>query len=115
MKRIVSLSLLLLAGLILSACGATTAAVPTATTPIRIGTNAWSGYGAIYIAASKGLFTQSGLTVELVNYPTYDQAAADFAAKRLDANLAVMSDAIAEAAAGIPVQMIWETDNSNGG
>lgn len=113
MKRLTIISTLLLVGMLFSACGSnatSNSAFPT----LRIGINPWVGYGILNIAVEQGFFEQEGITVELVN-STYDDGAVDFAMKRLDGNSMVFSDSIAQAAAGIPLQVVWVFDNSAGG
>jgi NitT/TauT family transport system substrate-binding protein len=112
-KRFAWLTIILIAGLLLTACGsrlASESAFPT----LRIGFNPWVGYGPLYIAEEKGFFEQEGITVELVN-ANYDEGAVNFAMKQLDGNSMVFSDSIAQAAAGVPVQAVWIFDNSAGG
>ncbi len=113
MKRLTIISTLLLVGMLVGACSGdatSNSAFPT----LRIGINPWVGYGVLNIAAEKGFFEQEGIEVELVN-TNYDQGAVDFATKHLDGNSMVFSDGIAQAAAGVPLQMVWVFDNSAGG
>ena len=88
---------------------------PIATEPIRLGHTPWVGWGAIYIANHEGLFTKEGITVEVVSYPGYNDLTADFATRKLDVATTVYADAIAQAAAGVALQLIWVFDSSNGG
>lgn len=103
-----------LIGLLVAGCGANTQTTTTSNTPLRVGSNYWPSFGPVYIAAEKGLFEKAGLTVEVVSYESYDQSTADLATKKLDGNLMVYSDGIAQVAAGIPIQLVWVLDNSAG-
>lgn len=82
--------------------------------PLRLGVNPWAGYSSVYIAAEKGFFEQQGVKVEIVKYDTTDASLADFAGRKLDLNLGLVPDSLAQAAAGIPVQVVWVFDNSAG-
>lgn len=106
--------LLALVGALLSACTGSQAE-PEALPPLRIGANAWVGYGAVHIAAAKGFFDEEGVEVEVIPYENYDLSAADLASKRLDGNMTALSDVIAQSAAGISQQVIYVLDYSDGG
>lgn len=83
--------------------------------PLRIGANAWVGYGAVHIAEAQGFFDEEGVEVDIIPYDNYDQATADFASKQLDANMTAFSDVIAQNAAGVAGQVIYVLDFSDGG
>jgi len=112
MRRISGMTILVLAAL-LSACAANPSD-QSAFPSLRIGVNPWVGYGPLYIAAERGFFAQEGVDVELVN-TNYDEGEVALAMKQVDANAMVFSDAVAQAAAGIPLQLVWVFDNSAGG
>lgn len=115
-KKLLTLILsALLASLLLGACGTNTPPQQeTDLPPMRIGYSPWASYSLAYIAQEKRFFEQEGVEVEIVA-GTYDGTAVDFASKKLDANMTVLSDCIAQAAAGIPLQVVWVFDNSAGG
>lgn len=106
--------LLTFAGMLLSACTGSQAESEDLP-PLRIGFNAWVGYGAVHIAAAKEFFEEEGVEVEIIPYDNYDLSAADFASKRLDGNMTAFSDVIAQSAAGISQQVIYVLDYSDGG
>lgn len=85
------------------------------TGPLKIGTNEWPGFGILQIAEVKGFFQQEGVDVELIPFDTPTHTTQAFAEKRLDGFVSTISDAVAQAAAGIPVQVIWLVDQSIGG
>jgi NitT/TauT family transport system substrate-binding protein len=105
-------------GLVASACAAPVPAMPAtpaqALPPLKIGVGSWVGFGPAYIAEAKGFFKQEGVDVEIVKFDTYDQATSDFASKKTDGSLMVLSDAVNQSAAGIPLQVVWALDSSNG-
>lgn len=82
---------------------------------LKIGTNEWPGFGILQIAEVKGFFQQEGVNVELIPFDTPTHTTQAFAEKRLDGFVSTISDAVAQAAAGIPVQVIWLVDQSIGG
>src|SRR4051812_44952993 len=110
--RLVGPFALLILLLVISGCGAQAApATPAApATKLRIGYNQWVGYGALFIANDKGFFKKSGIDVELVPYQSVDLASSDFARKKIDGNLTTLTDSVAQAAIGLPVQIIWVCD-----
>ncbi len=98
----------------IAACGSTQQATKDDLPPLRLGSGVWPSIGPVDIAMAKGFFAQAGVEVEIVYYDNYDQSVSDLASRKLDGNLTVYSDGIAQVAAGIPVQLIWVLDNSNG-
>ncbi|MBL8162521.1 MAG: ABC transporter substrate-binding protein [Anaerolineae bacterium] len=105
-----------LAALLLSiaACGSTQQATKDDLPPLRVGSDTWAGSGPIYIAAERSLFSQMGVDVEVVHYTNYNQSMTDLVSRELDGAHTVFSDGIAQAAAGIPVQLVWVLNSSNG-
>lgn len=100
--------------IMLAACGAAPQPSPTPLPPLRIGYDQWIGLSGLYTALDKGYFKQDNVNVEWVYYDSYDKAAADFAAQKLDGNMGVFSDIVAQSAANIPLQTVWITDTSAG-
>lgn len=109
------LSIGLMAILILSACSSAAPAPKGDLPAIRIGTNQWIGWGALYIAQEKGFFAKEGVKVELVPFESNNAGNAAFASKQLDATTTILSDSVAQAAAKIQVQVVWIFDESQGG
>ncbi len=82
---------------------------------LTIGLDPWPGFGILYIAEDMGFFQQQGVNVQLVPFEAGFQTAQAFAEKRLDGGVSTLSDAIAMAAAGVPLQVVWLVDQSIGG
>ncbi len=82
---------------------------------LTIGLDPWPGYGLLFIAEAQGFFQQEGVEVELKLFNTAAQSQQAFAEKRLDGVASVLSDAIAQSAAGVPLQVVWLVDVSVGG
>jgi NitT/TauT family transport system substrate-binding protein len=110
-RSFVTLGLL---ALLVTGCSAQTTRTPVPSEPLRIGYNQWAGYGSINIAAEKGLFEKFGVKVKLVSYTSFELANSDFAGQKLDGNLITLTDGVALAANGLPVEMIWICDTSHG-
>lgn len=116
MKSVLLLAAVLLVAFTATACGSQTdAASNRPTGPLTIGTNEWPGFGILQIAEVKGFFQQEGVDVQLVPFDAPTQTTQAFAEKRLDGFVSTISDAVAQAAAGISVQVIWLVDQSLGG
>lgn len=110
------LSLLLLASLVMSACGLVSKKDKTKdTSPIIIGYNQWAGYGAINIADQKGFFAAEGVKVQVVSYSTYNTPFDDIVAKKIDGVPAVFTDVLSISAEKTPLEVVWVTDMSAGG
>ncbi|MBL8156872.1 MAG: ABC transporter substrate-binding protein [Anaerolineae bacterium] len=116
LKSVLLLAVVVLVAVTATACGSQTdAASNKPTGPLTIGINEWPGFGILKIAEVKGFFQQEGVDVELVPFDAPNQTTQAFAEKRLDGFVSTISDAVAQAAAGIPVQVIWLVDQSLGG
>ncbi len=82
---------------------------------MQVGAAVWPGNSLLYIADAKGLFAKQNLTVTLKIYSVNDESNADFAAKKLDGDAFVFSDALSQVANGIPAKVAWVIDSSVGG
>jgi NitT/TauT family transport system substrate-binding protein len=100
--------------LAVAACGTAQQAANDELPPLRVGLIVWPAVGPVNIALEKGFFAQEGVEVEVVSYNNYNQAVSDLAGRDLDGAHTVFSDGIAQAAAGIPVQLVWVLNSSNG-
>ena len=98
----------------LSACGSQ-ATSSNSLPPLKMGHVPWVGFGAIYIADKQDFFEAEKVAVEIMPYQSYSDLSADFATRKLDISTTAYADAIAQAAAGVPLQIVWVFDSSNGG
>ena len=79
----------------------------------RMGTEPWLGYGPWWIADSKGLFTQNGLTAKVTSFDTDDQINAALVSGQLDgANIATHT-ALRLISEGTPITIVLLLDQSN--
>jgi NitT/TauT family transport system substrate-binding protein len=114
LRTTLATTIVLFTAIILSACSSV-APAPSADLPaIRIGGNQWIGNGPLYIALAKGFFAKEGVKVEFVNFDSTSASDNAFATKQLDAVLTSLPDVVAQAAAKVPVQVVWVTDSSQG-
>jgi len=103
-----SLTLLVLASLVLSACSV--AKTPAA--PLRLGLNIWPGYAPFYIASERQLYTPTAVEIRTFS-SLYDTDRA-FSQKRIDAVATTLFDALRMADEGTPLTIVMFTDYSNG-
>lgn len=95
-----------------SSAAASTLPSPEAGT-FRMGTEPWLGYGPWWIADSKSLFTQNGVTVKLSNFDTDDQINAALVSSQIDgANIATHT-ALRLISSGTPITAVLLLDQSN--
>ncbi len=107
--------LLLIVGVTLSACSSAASSPQPTPSPLRIGVSPWIGYGSLYIAQDKGFFAKEGVAVDVVNFDTYDGLNTALASRSIDGGATSLSDIVAQVAAKVPVQVVWQFDESAGG
>jgi NitT/TauT family transport system substrate-binding protein len=124
--------LLLVAALVLAACGAATetpANTPAAegepeaeSSPaaaesgdaIRIGFSAWPGWIPWQVAVEQELFAANGVDVEMVWFEGYLDSINAFASGQLDGNTQTLNDTLSSVAAGSDQVIVLVNDNSTG-
>jgi NitT/TauT family transport system substrate-binding protein len=103
----------------LCAAGAATAAIGAPavlraqTQSLKLGMGTWVGYLPAYVAIEKGLYTEAGLDLELITFPG-NEAAAAFAAGRVDMTSTAGSSALVLAAQNVDFKNFMTTDFSTG-
>lgn len=80
--------------------------------PIKIGVNAYPGYGHVFIAQEKGFFKKNGVDVEIVLNEDYLAIQDQFAKNQLDGAFMVYTDAIYAHGQGSDVQVVYISDYS---
>ncbi len=110
-KRITLIVLLLLA-LVLTACAGATPSKPAAPVQVRIGTQPWIGYGPWWVAKEKGIFEKYGLQVELVDFIEDKEVNAAFASGDMNAANLATHTAIKLFAAGLDMRLVLLEDAS---
>lgn len=83
--------------------------------PLRIGLDLWPGYLPAIIAAEKGLFTKSGVTVQLKKNNTVAETVADMRNGDVDGLFAVFSDIIILHTEGVQTKVVYISDVSQSG
>jgi NitT/TauT family transport system substrate-binding protein len=83
--------------------------------PIRIGAERWVGFTPLYIADQQGFFEQAGVDVEFVLTDNTEQTRQMLINRELELGTSLTFDTLAQAAAGIPMQVVWLFDTSVGG
>jgi NitT/TauT family transport system substrate-binding protein len=111
----ISLSVLLLSVVVLSACGKDKAASGGSDNPITIALSPWPGWFFWYLVEDKGFFEKHGVNVKLEWFPVYSDSLQALATGKVDANSQTLSDTLPAASKGIKLKAVLVNDNSNGG
>lgn len=94
------------------------ATAPTANSspsqPLVSATNNWVGYSGHHVAVGKGLFTQEGLTVQDLFFPSASEEITAFLANKIDVAWLTSGDTVQLIAKDPTVKMIYLVDYSNG-
>ncbi|GAB3677513.1 ABC transporter substrate-binding protein [Actinocorallia lasiicapitis] len=110
-----SLSAVLLAGALLTACGgADDPADGAAPGKITLGFSAWPGWFPWQIAQEKGLFGKNGVDVELKYFDSYTDSLQALASGAIDANSQTLNDTLASVSGGAKQTIVLVNDNSTG-
>jgi len=79
---------------------------------IRVGMNLWPGYEPLFLARDSGAFAQTPL--DLVEYRSATQVINGFRKGAIDLAAVTLDEAVRLAAEGVPLEVIWVFDFSNG-
>ncbi|HEY9648976.1 MAG TPA: ABC transporter substrate-binding protein [Chroococcidiopsis sp.] len=96
-----------------AASGQSSSVAPAATSA-SLGVTTWIGNAAIYIAQSKGFFTETGLALDLKTFASVAEGFPAFTAGQLQAIAPVTSEAVTLAANGVDYRIVAVTDTSVG-
>jgi NitT/TauT family transport system substrate-binding protein len=117
-KRMLALFLAALFTMAVTGCGSSasnTAAQPKQEKKsIVIAYTPWTGYGALFIAKEKGLFTNKGVEVELQSIEGVGDRKQALVADKIQAMAASMDVTVSAAGEGVPMKTVWAFDASNG-
>jgi NitT/TauT family transport system substrate-binding protein len=106
----------LIAALLLSACGAQTSQTSgTQPVKLKIGYSVWVGYGPLFIARDKGYFKDEGLDIELVKVEDPKDRFAALSGKQLDGLVTTLDTMTLYWRAETPFVAILGLDESSGG
>lgn len=118
MKKSLALALVLVFALtaVLAGCGSSQPAQPQQAKPaqkIIIGYTPWTGYAALFVAQSKGMFKARGLDVEVQAIEGVGDRKQALAAGKIQ-GMAASIDVAISAAADMPMKFVWAFDSSAG-
>ena len=74
----------------------------------------WTGYGALLVAAEKGIFKKHGLDVEIQSIEGVGDRKQALVANRIQAMATSLDVSVAAAGEGVPIKIVWAFDSSNG-
>ena len=122
MKKLVSLVLVtLLVMAFATGCGQNEPAKPAAqpaqpakAEPIIIAYTPWNGYGALFVAADKGMFKAKGLEVQIQSIEDVGARKQAIVAKRIQGMAASVDVSVAALGEGVPLKFVWAFDASAG-
>lgn len=122
MKKNLALLLVTLMLVTLAAgCGGSEPAKPAAQTappaksePIIIAYTPWNGYGALFVAAQKGMFKAKGLDVQIQSIEDVGARKQAIVAKRIQGMAASVDVSVAAIGQGVPIKLVWAFDASAG-
>jgi len=89
-------------------------AQPAKTEPIIIAYTPWNGYGALFVAAQKGMFKAKGLDVQIQSIEDVGARKQAIVAKRIQGMAASVDVSVAALGEGIPLKFVWAFDASAG-
>jgi NitT/TauT family transport system substrate-binding protein len=84
------------------------------TAPLISGVNPWPGYAGHYVALSKDLFKQQGVTVQEVFFQSASESITSFLANKVDVAWLTSGDAIQAIEKDPTIRIIYVVDYSNG-
>ncbi len=82
--------------------------------PILIAYTPWNGYGALFIAAEKGMFKAKGLDVQIQSIEDVGARKQAIVAKRIQGMAASVDVSVAALGQGVPLKFVWAFDASAG-
>jgi NitT/TauT family transport system substrate-binding protein len=115
-----TIALLLISMLVLSfaaGCGKSEPAKPAPTAkaePIIIAYTPWNGYGALFVAAQKGMFKAKGVDVQIQSIEDVGARKQSIVAKKIQGMAASVDVSVAAIGQGVPIKFVWAFDASAG-
>lgn len=122
MKKVLALVLVaLLTTAFAAGCGkseppkpAAAPAQPAKAEPIIIAYTPWNGYGALFVAADKGMFKAKGLDVQIQSIEDVGARKQSIVAKKIQGMAASVDVSVAAIGQGVPLRFVWAFDASAG-
>ena len=118
-----TIALLLISLLVVSfaaGCGKSEPAKPAAPAqpakaePIIIAYTPWNGYGALFVAAQKGMFKAKGIDVQIQSIEDVGVRKQSIVAKKIQGMAASVDVSVAAVGQGVPIKFVWAFDASAG-
>ena len=115
-----TIALLLISLLVVSfaaGCGKNEPAKPAPTAkaePIIIAYTPWNGYGALFVAAQKGMFKAKGVDVQIQSIEDVGARKQSIVAKKIQGMAASVDVSVAAIGQGVPIKFVWAFDASAG-
>ena len=121
MKKWMSFVLILVvAAALVAGCGSSEPAKPAQPAqpakaePIIIAYTPWNGYGALFVAAEKGMFKAKGLDVQIQAIEDVGARKQSIVAKKIQGMAASVDVSISALGQDVPLKFVWAFDASNG-
>ncbi len=120
-KKLAILLTVLLLVAVVAGCGKTEPAKPAQPAqpaakaePIIIAYTPWNGYGALFVAAEKGMFKAKGLDVQIQSIEDVGARKQAIVAKKIQGMAASVDVSVAALGQGVPLKFVWAFDASAG-
>lgn len=119
-KWTVLVLILMLMVTVISGCGKSEPAKPAQPAqpakaePIIIAYTPWNGYGALFVAAEKGMFKAKGLDVQITAIEDVGVRKQSIVAKKIQGMAASVDVSIAALGQDVPLKFVWAFDASAG-
>jgi len=118
-KKLALLLAVLMLVAVVAGCGKSEPAKPAAqpaakAEPIIIAYTPWNGYGALFVAAQKGMFKSKGIDVQIQSIEDVGVRKQSIVAKKIQGMAASVDVSIAALGQGVPIKMVWAFDASAG-
>lgn len=119
-KKIAFLLALIMVVAVVTGCGKSEPAKPAQPAPAKkaepivIAYTPWNGYGALFVAAEKGMFKARGLDVQIQSIEDVGARKQAIVAKKIQGMAASLDVSIAALGQGVPLKFVWAFDASAG-
>ena len=117
-KKLALLLAVLMLVVVVAGCGKSEPAKPAQPAakaePIIIAYTPWNGYGALFVAAEKGMFKAKGLDVQIQSIEDVGARKQSIVAKKIQGMAASVDVSVAALGQGVPIKFVWAFDASAG-
>lgn len=114
-RKIMALLLsITMAAMLAAGCGSTNKPPAKSSPKVTIAYTAWTGSGALLVAAKKDIFKKHGLDVEVQFIERVEERKQALKDNRVRAMVSSLDIALAASGEGVPIKIVWAFDSSNG-